>query len=76
MTWSTFMTRVFTDQGIVGEYALGSDISSAAELLLGQNALERGHYFSEQSRYPNNVAGAVDLVLWDIAGKISRCFRI
>ena len=69
MTWSTFMTRVFTDQGIVGEYALGSDISSAADLLLGQSALERGHYFSEQSRYPNNVAGAVDLVLWDIAGK-------
>ena len=69
MTWSLFMTRVYTDKGIVGEYALHSDISDAAELLLGQNALERGFFYSEQTRYPNNTAGAVDTILWDIAGK-------
>lgn len=63
------MTRVFTDQGIVGEYALGSDISSAAELMLGHNALERGFFYNELARYPGTPIGAVDTILWDIAGK-------
>ena len=69
MTWSLFMTSVYTDKGIVGEYPLKSDISGAADLLLGENALERGHFYTEQNRYPNSTAGAVDTVLWDIAGK-------
>lgn len=64
-----YMTRVFTDQGIVGEYALRSDISSAAELLLGHNALERGFFNAELARYPFTPLGAVDTILWDIAGK-------
>jgi L-alanine-DL-glutamate epimerase-like enolase superfamily enzyme len=63
------MTRVFTDQGIVGEYPLAGDISSAAELMLRRNALERGFFYSELARYPFTPVGAVDTILWDIAGK-------
>lgn len=64
-----YMTRVFTDKGVTGEYAVSADISGAAGLLIGANALEREYFYSELGRYPNNVAGAVDTLLWDIAGK-------
>jgi len=69
MDQSFYMTRVFTDKGIIGEYPLAADISSAAELMLGRNALERGFFYAEYARYPTNLLGAVDTILWDIAGK-------
>ncbi len=66
-----YMTRMFTDAGIVGEYAVNSDISNVAEFLIGRNALEREFFYNEMTRYPGNVFGSVDLLLWDIAGKYS-----
>lgn len=64
-----YMTRIHTDQGVIGEYAVNSDISGVAELLIGRSALEREFFYTEMTRYPRNVSGAVDVLLWDIAGK-------
>ncbi len=47
MEQSFYMTRVFTDKGIIGEYPLAADISRAAELMLGHSALERGFFYAE-----------------------------
>jgi L-alanine-DL-glutamate epimerase-like enolase superfamily enzyme len=69
MSQSFYMTRMFTDQGIVGEYPARADISGMAELLIGQDALQRQRLYTEMRRFPNDVLGWVDVLLWDIAGK-------
>ena len=65
--------RVETDAGITGEVPGGLDARSA-RYLLGRNPLERDVIWhdlkrSERGRL-NNPPGAVDIALWDIAGKL------
>lgn len=71
--------RIFTDCGVVGEYAGGSDTDYATlprfkHFLLGHSALERELIYSEVKRALRQVAriglAPIDIALWDIAGKL------
>ena len=71
--------RVETDQGIVGEYAGGraaefSTIPLFAHFLIGRSALQRELIYTEVKRALRQVAriglAPIDIVLWDIAGKL------
>jgi L-alanine-DL-glutamate epimerase-like enolase superfamily enzyme len=71
--------RVFTDVGIVGEYAGGSDaeystLKGFLHVLIGRSALERERLYSDVRRALRQVArigfAPIDIALWDIAGKL------
>lgn len=71
--------RVFTDAGIVGEYAGGSSAEYATlpqflHYLIGRSALERERIYSDVRRALRQVAriglAPIDIALWDIAGKL------
>lgn len=71
--------RIFTDAGIVGEYAGGSDAEYSTlpgflHYLIGRNALERERIYSDVRRALRQVArigiAPIDIALWDIAGKL------
>ena len=71
--------RVFTDVGIIGEYAGGSDteystLKGFLHVLIGRSALERERIYSDVRRALRQVArigiAPVDIALWDIAGKL------
>jgi L-alanine-DL-glutamate epimerase-like enolase superfamily enzyme len=70
--------RIFTDAGVVGEYAGVGDADAATlprfkHYLLGRSALERERIFSDVNRALRQVAriglAPVDIALWDLAGK-------
>lgn len=70
--------RVFTDVGIIGEYAGGSDaeystLKGFLHYLIGKSALERERIYSDVRRALRQVArigfAPIDIALWDIAGK-------
>ena len=70
--------RVFTDAGVIGEYAGVGDADAATlprfkHYLLGRNALERERIYSDVNRALRQVAriglAPVDIALWDLAGK-------
>ena len=70
--------RIFTDAGVIGEYAGGSATDYAtlprfAHYLIGKNALERERIFTDVKRALRQVArigmAPVDNALWDLAGK-------
>ena len=74
-----WIIRVFTDQGITGEYAGGSDAEFStlprfAPYLIGRSALERERIYSDVRRALRQVArigyAPVDNALWDLAGKL------
>lgn len=74
-----YILKVFTDQGIVGEYAGGSALDYAslarfAPYLIGKSALERERIYTDVNRALRQVAriglAPVDIALWDIAGKL------
>ncbi|MBX2998607.1 MAG: hypothetical protein KF893_08870 [Caldilineaceae bacterium] len=78
ITRGGYVLRVFTDQGIVGEYGGGSALDYAAlprlaAYLKGKNALERERFFTDINRAQRQVAriglAPIDIALWDIAGK-------
>jgi L-alanine-DL-glutamate epimerase-like enolase superfamily enzyme len=81
MPMRRFAVRVHTDTGIVGEYvpprARAKVIMTACEALaydlIGQNALERERHYQTMRRATKHVGevgiGALDIALWDIAGK-------
>jgi L-alanine-DL-glutamate epimerase-like enolase superfamily enzyme len=73
-----YVLRLFTDAGIVGEYAGGSaaeysTLPQIARYLIGKNALERERFYSDVRRALRQVArigvAPVDVALWDLAGK-------
>jgi L-alanine-DL-glutamate epimerase-like enolase superfamily enzyme len=70
--------RIFTDAGVIGEYAGGGDADYAIlkgfkHYLLGRSALERERIYTDVNRALRQVArmglAPVDIALWDLAGK-------
>ena len=70
--------RINTDLGVSGEYIGGSPmdytaIKGFAWTLVGRNALERENIFNDIKQATRQQArmgqGAVDIALWDLAGK-------
>jgi L-alanine-DL-glutamate epimerase-like enolase superfamily enzyme len=73
-----YICRVFTDVGVVGEYAGGSaaeysTLPGFASYLIGRNALERERFYTDIKRALRQVArvgmAPIDIALWDLAGK-------
>jgi L-alanine-DL-glutamate epimerase-like enolase superfamily enzyme len=76
-----FGVRIFTDEGVVGEYvpprARSKVLMSAgvalAHALLKKPALERERHYQTMRRLTKHVGeagiGALDIALWDLAGK-------
>jgi L-alanine-DL-glutamate epimerase-like enolase superfamily enzyme len=73
-----FGVRVYTDEGITGEYVGGNSpgmaqINQFADFLVGKNPLDREHHWSEIKRamrkYDRMGIGPIDIALWDFAGK-------
>lgn len=71
--------RIFTDVGIVGEWAGGSQAEYSTlpgfwHFLKGRSALAREEIYSEVKRSLRQVArlgmAPIDIALWDIAGKL------
>ena len=69
---------IFTDAGVTGEYVWSGPIEYAgacvvAELLVGQDPLEREYIYSRIKQTMRQQAeigiSAVDIALWDLAGK-------
>ena len=69
---------IFTDVGVTGEYAWSGPVEYAgacvvAELLVGQDPLEREYIYSRVKQAMRQQAeigiSAVDIALWDLAGK-------
>ncbi len=76
-TMKSAILQVFTDQGIVGEYECGMmhmfTLPMFASYLIGKNAIERERIYQDVKRalrqYARLGMAAVDVALWDIAGK-------
>lgn len=69
---------VHTDAGITGEYinsrtADAAAIRHLADIVIGQDALEREYLYTEMKRATQQIGrlgvGLIDIALWDIAGK-------
>ena len=72
---------IFTDAGVTGEYVWSGPIEYAgacvvAELLVGQDPLEREYIYSRIKQAMRQQAeigiSTVDIALWDLAGKYPR----
>ncbi len=68
---SLFMTRLFTDAGVIGEYPLHTDITSVSDYLLGRDVLKREEVWNDLKFVTGVQSAGVDILLWDIAGKLS-----
>ena len=77
ITRKGYIIRIFTDSGLIGEYAGGSaaeysTLPRFAHYLIGKNALERERIYSDVKRALRQVArigmAPVDTALWDLAG--------
>ena len=78
VTQKRYICRIYSDVGIVGEYAGGSKaeystLPSFASYLVGKNALERERFYTDIKRALRQVAriglAPIDNALWDLAGK-------
>ena len=47
----SFMTSIYTDQGVVGSYPIGHDLSSIARALLGRNPLAREEIYNDFNQF-------------------------
>ncbi len=72
---------VHTDAGITGEYinsrvADAAVIRQLADVVIGQDALEREYLYTETKRATQQIGrlgvGLIDIALWDIAGKFHQ----
>ncbi len=68
---SLFMTRMFTDAGVIGEYPLRRDISGVSQYILGRDALKREEVWNDLKFVTGLESAAIDILLWDIAGKLT-----
>ena len=75
----TYALKVFTNQGVVGEYVGGDSPSFAqfnmfASYLIGKNPLNRELIYNDVKRalrkYDKMGMGPIDIALWDLAGKL------
>ena len=80
------LLRIETDEGIVGESFIGSSFGSAAQdgpfvvkvikpTLVGQDPFDRERIWQNNYRRLGtklNLVGAVDVALWDLAGKATN----
>jgi L-alanine-DL-glutamate epimerase-like enolase superfamily enzyme len=78
VTQKHYICRIFTDVGVVGEFAGGSaaeysTLPRFASYLIGKNALERERFYTDIKRALRQVAriglAPIDVALWDLAGK-------
>lgn len=79
ITMTGRILKIFTDAGIVGEYAGGSPADYATlpqfwHFIKGHSALQRERIYTEVRRSLRQVAhiglAPIDIALWDIAGKL------
>lgn len=72
---------IHTDAGITGEYinsrvADAAVIRQLADVVIGQDALEREYLYAEMKRATQQIGrlgvGLIDIALWDIAGKFHQ----
>ena len=47
----SFMTSIYTDQGVVGSYPISNDISAIANSLLGRNPLAREEIYNDFNKF-------------------------
>ena len=75
----TYALKVFTNQGVVGEYVGGDSPSFAqfnmfASYLIDKNPLNRELIYNDVKRdlrkYDKMGMGPIDIALWDLAGKL------
>ena len=76
------IVAIDTDEGITGNAFLGGGDVSALQLmrlkprLIGKNPLDIGdiwrQMWKQNRRVSTNAIGAIDVALWDIAGKVSN----
>jgi len=73
-----YVSRIFTDVGLIGEYAGGgaaeySTLPGLVHYLIGKNVLERERIYTDVKRALRQVArigiAPIDIALWDLAGK-------
>jgi len=78
ITRTGHILRIYTDVGLIGEYAGGSaaeysTLSWFSHYLIGKNALERERIYTDVRRALRQVAriglAPIDIALWDLAGK-------
>ena len=76
---TTYATKVFTDQGITGEYVGGDSPSFAqfnmfANYLIGKDPTQRELIYNDVKRamrkFDKMGMGPIDITLWDLAGKL------
>ena len=68
----SFMTSIYTDEGVVGSYPISNDISSIASSLLGKNPLAREEIYNDYNQFHlGGIHASVDIILWDILGKLT-----
>jgi L-alanine-DL-glutamate epimerase-like enolase superfamily enzyme len=77
-TGTSYATKVFTNEGVTGEY-IGDDSPSFAEFsmfagyLIGKDPIQRELVYNDVERamrkFDKMGMGQIDIVLWDLAGK-------
>lgn len=79
---TTYATKVFTDQGLTGEYVGGDSPSFAqfnmfANYLIGKDPTQRELIYNDVKRamrkFDKLGMGPIDITLWDLAGKLYNC---
>ena len=82
MRWCA--VQVFTDEGIIGEFitrgfedpdSVGKSLSNIRSDIIGKDPFDREKIITELSfkwRYPAYLLGIIDVLLWDVAGKVTE----
>ena len=79
---TSYATRVFTNEGVIGEYVGGDSPSFAqfnmfADYLIGKDPTQRELIYNDVKRgmrkFDKMGMGPIDIALWDLAGKLYGC---